>query len=111
MTRGNRNGEFAREVRAELRKRDWGVRTLAREMNPDNPESARRALNRWLSKDSPKNPNQANRAAVAVALGLSPDHFDGDEDEDESEQEIMAALMQVVRLLRADQRGRDEVAA
>lgn len=105
MGRANGNGQFGHEVRAELKSRGWGVRTLARKMNPDHPEIARRSLNRWLTLKSPTTPNQANRAAVAVALGLPEDHFSGDEDEDESEQELAQALLVVARLLRDQARA------
>lgn len=55
---------------AELEGRGWGVRTLARKMNPAEPEIARRALNRYLFEGS--NPTEANRDMIAAALEVDP---------------------------------------
>ncbi|MCR4340950.1 MAG: hypothetical protein NUW01_13805, partial [Gemmatimonadaceae bacterium] len=58
---------FAQWLRGQLDERDWGVRTLARRMNPEEPEIARRALNRYLAGGFP---TQAYRVAIAGALGI-----------------------------------------
>ena len=55
---------------AELAERGWGIRTLARKMNPEEPEIARRALNRYLFEGS--NPTEVNREAIAAALDVDP---------------------------------------
>jgi hypothetical protein len=52
----------------ELTKREWGVRTLARRINPDDPEIARRMLNRCLFDGS--NPEEGNREAIAAGLNV-----------------------------------------
>lgn len=58
-------------LRAEIDERPgWGIRTLARRMNPEEPEVARRALNRYLYEGS--NPTEANRDLIAEALGVDP---------------------------------------
>ena len=61
---------LAEWLRAELDERGWGVRTLARHMNQDEPEIARRALNRYLYEGS--NPSEANRDLIAEALDMDP---------------------------------------
>lgn len=58
---------FAQWLRNQLRERDWGVRTLARKMNPEEPEVARRALNRYLTGASP---TAAYRNLIARGLGI-----------------------------------------
>lgn len=63
--------DLARWLRAELEERGWGVRTLARHMNPDDVEQARRAVNRYLFSGS--HPNPQNRALIARALDVAED--------------------------------------
>lgn len=60
---------LAEWIQAQLVERGWGVRTLARHMAPDDPEVARRALNRYLFEGS--NPSEANRRLIAEALGVT----------------------------------------
>lgn len=61
---------LAEWLQAELLERKLGVRTLARKMNPDEPEVARRALNRYLFEGA--NPTEANRDLIAAALDVDP---------------------------------------
>ena len=58
---------FGSWLRGELKSRGWGVRTLARLMNPENPEVPRRALNHYMRGSLPTEPNAA---AIAKALGI-----------------------------------------
>lgn len=58
---------FAQWLRAQLEERDWGVRTLARRMNPAEPEVARRALNHYLRGSLP---TDTYRALIAEGLGV-----------------------------------------
>lgn len=59
---------LAQWLDAALKERGWGVRTLARKMNPTEPEVARRALNRYLYAGS--NPSEANRELIAAAFEI-----------------------------------------
>ena len=61
---------LAEWLRAELDERGLGVRTLARQMNPDEPEVPRRMLNRILYEGS--YPSEANRDLLAEALDVDP---------------------------------------
>lgn len=64
-------------------------------MNGHDPEGMRRNISRWLTPtDSAVTPSRASRAAVAVALGLDPNHF---EDEDDEESELVLALVAAMR--------------
>jgi hypothetical protein len=66
MGRGLAETDFATWLDAELKKRRWGVRTLARKMAPNEVERARRVLNRCLFEGS--YPNLGNRLLIATAL-------------------------------------------
>lgn len=70
MARSLADTPLAEWLRAELDTRGWGVRTLARHMSPEEPEIARRALNRYLYEGS--NPSQVNRDLIAAGLGIDP---------------------------------------
>lgn len=69
MARELADTDLARWLRAALDERSWGVRTLARNMNPDEPEIARRTLNRCLYEGS--YPSDTNRDLLAAALGVA----------------------------------------
>lgn len=85
---------FARRVGAELDARGWGIRTLARRLEPSNPEWARRNLTRWLIEGvTPR--SAETRRRVAEALGINPDDFEDDEEAEE------AALMAGRLLIQA----------
>lgn len=68
MGRGVAETEFATWLDTELKERGWGVRTLARKMDPKDVERARRAVNRYLFDGS--YPNPENRALIASTLGV-----------------------------------------
>lgn len=69
-----------------------GVRGLARRMDPQNIDRARRNLHRWL--DEGIRPNRSSRREVAAALTLPEDEFDSDDDE---ESDPMADLLRALR--------------
>lgn len=62
------NTALAEWLHERLTERGWGVRTLARHMTPDDPERARRAVNRYLHEGS--RPSPENRRLIAVALNV-----------------------------------------
>jgi lambda repressor-like predicted transcriptional regulator len=62
---------LAEWLAAQLDERGWGVRTLARRINPDDSEIPRRTLNRCLYVGS--YPSETNRQAIADALGVPVD--------------------------------------
>lgn len=63
--------DFAERLRTELRQAGVSVRALSRRLRPDNPEDARRNLNRWLHEGIL--PRSEQRVEVARALGLQED--------------------------------------
>lgn len=65
-----------------------GARTLARLVDPSNPEQARRAIRRWLQ--GTHTPTQASRDAVTDALGLERGALDPDDEE--SARDVLLAL-------------------
>lgn len=67
---------FADKLHAALDDQGISVRELARRLNPENPEAARSGIHKWLANKH--EPHRASRRAVAVALGLEPNHFNGD---------------------------------
>ncbi len=61
---------FGEWLSEELEERGWGIRTLARKIDPENPEVPRRAINRYIHNRT--TPSAANVQAIATALGLNP---------------------------------------
>lgn len=106
MGKGNGSNGFSSKLRTELVKQNLGVRTLARRMDPGQPERARRSLNRWLNEGI--KPSPANRVAVALALGVPEDSF-ADDDDEEEDAELYAALSQLTRVIVS--RVKEEAAA
>lgn len=104
----NGNGGFSIKVATELKRQGMGIRTLARRLDPEQPERARRNLNRWIHEGI--KPSPANRVAVAVALGVREDAFADDED-DEEDAEMLAALSELSRVLLARVRQEREQVA
>lgn len=68
---------FASRVRSEMAAQGLSVRGLARRIDPENIDRARRNLHRWF--DDGMTPVPASRRKVAVALGLDEHALDGDE--------------------------------
>lgn len=98
MANTNGHAGFSNKLRAELVRQGLGVRTLARKMDPAQPERARRSLNRWLNEGI--KPSPANRVAVAVALGVPEESF-SDDDDAEEDAELHRALADLTRVLLA----------
>ncbi len=73
---------FASKLRGELDRQGLGVRTLAKRIDPANPERTRRSLNKWLAGEH--RPSAASRLAVAEALGVPSEVFSEDDEEDAS---------------------------
>lgn len=72
------------------------VRGLARTIDPDRPEAARRNLVRWIGGHN--SPSRLSRIAVANALGLSPEELLDDEDEEaDPVSDLMAVLRKLAR--------------
>ncbi len=85
-----RRSTFAEQLRTELNRRGLGVRTLARMIAPENVNSTRVLIHKWLREEH--SPSAASRVAVARALGLPPEFFL--DDDDDEEEESLPALLQ-----------------
>lgn len=81
---------FAAWLKGELDARGWGVRTLARRMDPENVEVARRAVNRVIHEGS--RPSDPTRAAIARGLDIPegdvPTAERGSDDDDEESRAV-----------------------
>lgn len=100
MTTIAEHNNFVRRVRAEMTTQELSIRALARRMDPENLNRARRNLHRWL--DEGITPSRASRAEVAVALGIPESELDPD---DEEADQLMAPLVRAIRdLVRAEVR-------
>lgn len=110
--------DFHSTVELELRRRDWGIRTLAKRLAGDGAtheqiEVERKAVRRWLKGAVP---SQANRRRVAVALDLPQELFDDDAEEEDSlssilQREVELATARATRRWEQLQRDRAEVRA
>lgn len=90
---------------------NYGIRTLARKINPSAPEVARRALNRYIFEGA--RPTLVYRVAIAAALDVPVDEVPGSADDDEEDE---AAMREAFRLFadlmgRLNARDRDRVTA
>jgi hypothetical protein len=65
---------FVRRVRAEMDAQSLSMRGLARRIDPDNVERARRNLIRWMHGGI--QPGRNNRIEVARALGINPEELE-----------------------------------
>jgi hypothetical protein len=95
---------FSDKLSAVLEERKMGNRTLAKLIDPDHVESARRSIRKWLSGQH--QPNRASIDSVTDALGLERGALDPD-DEEESLYRALVANLNRDKLRRA----LDEVAA
>lgn len=90
---------FAGWLKGELDARGWGVRTLAKRMDPANVEVARRAVNRIIHEGSL--PSDPTCAALARGLDIPerdvPEAERSSSDDDDEESDPVAALMNVLR--------------
>lgn len=106
MTHAPTTSLFVERVRAEMRKQDLSIRALARKMDPENLNRARRNLHRWL--DEGIVPGRASREELAVALGLPVDTFAPAKDMDAFAvigESIADALRTQVRVVLEEQLG------
>jgi transcriptional regulator with XRE-family HTH domain len=94
---------FGDRLRDALEREGLSIRALARRMNPEHPETARRNLMRWLGGTAPE---PANRRLVAEALGVDPRHFDEGDDEEEAElvRDVVDALHRLLERRREHER-------
>jgi hypothetical protein len=73
---GEGQSSFRELLRSDLDERRMSVRSLARLIDPDNPERARRNLMRYLSQGKKKTvPSRLTRFAIADALGIDPARY------------------------------------
>jgi transcriptional regulator with XRE-family HTH domain len=70
-------GPIGDRIKAEREKLGYSRRAFAFKMNPEQPESTRRALYFWETNQ--REPSEKNRRAIAEALGLPPSTFNGDQ--------------------------------
>jgi transcriptional regulator with XRE-family HTH domain len=73
MTQTAADNLFVQRIRAEMKEQNLSIRGLARRMDPDNLNRARRNLHRWL--DEGIVPGRASRDELAEALGIPPDEI------------------------------------
>lgn len=69
--RRDKAAQYGEWLRAVLDSQGIGVRTLARRLNPANPEAIRANLYRYLRGTT--HPLPATQARIAAALGLAPE--------------------------------------
>lgn len=90
---------FASRLRAEMTNQGLSIKGLARRIDPENVERARRNIHRWLDEDI--TPQKAKRRDVAVALGLDEHALDEDDEEADPVADLVNAVRDLVAELRA----------
>lgn len=91
-----RRTKFGDQLRRELDSQRMSIRQLAKRLDAQRPEVARRNLARWIGGYN--QPSRLNRIAVAEALGVPAEAFLEDDDEEEDPLvALMTALRRVVR--------------
>jgi transcriptional regulator with XRE-family HTH domain len=95
---------FGEKLRKELDARQMSVRALARVIDPNRPEAARRNLVRWIGGYN--DPSRISRIAVADALGLPHELF---LEEDDEEADPLVALMSVLRRVVQQELAKERV--
>ncbi len=98
------------KLRASLDSREWGVRTLARAMadgrgQPQQTESIRRQLKRYLSATNPVIPSTATRVEMEDALGDPRDSLLADEDEAEAAEPVAGPYADLLKAVQAISRA------
>jgi hypothetical protein len=83
---------FAEKLSVVLKDRNMGHRTLARRIDPDNVETVRRSIYKWMTGQH--TPTQASRDIVTDALGLEPGSLDPETDDDSLMRVLLAGLRQ-----------------
>src|SRR3954452_24976052 len=93
-------GWFAHELNGHMKAKQTGVRTLARKLNPSHPETARRALYKYLSGQHL--PRADARRALEFALdvehgSLEPEGAEDDEEAADLAQRLADVVRDLVR--------------
>jgi hypothetical protein len=96
MTTSTQPTRFQTRVRAELDAQRLSMRGLARRIDPDNVERARRNLIRWMH--STTQPSRLSRLDVAQALGIDPAELEDDDEESDPVAALFNAVRAVVRI-------------
>ena len=82
MAKGQKALIFSARLGEALVQHNVSIRGLAKRINPEDPESARRNLHRWLAAEN--YPSKASRQAIADGLGITREELDPDEEEESS---------------------------
>lgn len=90
-----RRSNFGERVRRELDSQGLSIRKLAKRMDPERPEAAKRNLARWIGGYN--QPSRISRIAVASALGLSPEALLDDDEEADPVVDLIKAIRRVVQ--------------
>jgi hypothetical protein len=93
---------FVRVVRREIQAQELSVRRLARRIDPENLNRARRNLHRWLNEGIV--PSPVSRVVVAHALGIATEELSDDDDEED-----LAVSIDTLLRLRIRQIVREEI--
>lgn len=80
MTTTTGGESYAAWLRREMTERSFSQRSLARAWNPEDPETARRAIRRYLNGMVPI---KRTRDQIATALGSDDSGPDADDSEDD----------------------------
>lgn len=87
---------FGQELRSQLDRQRLSIRKLAKRLDPEQPDRARRNLARWIGGYN--SPSRISRIAVAEALGLPSDALLEDDDEEaDPVVDLVRAIRRVVR--------------
>lgn len=70
-------GGFSKRLREQLDVQGVSIRELSRRLDPVSPETARSNIHGWLRGEHV--PSRLSRRALARALELPPDFFEGDQ--------------------------------
>lgn len=84
---------FGQRLRRELDSQGVSVRELARRIRPDDPESGRRNIARWLApRNRAVTPSRATINLVADVLGVDTKSLSADDEEDSPVAALFHAL-------------------
>lgn len=85
-----------------MQRQGLSVRGLARRMDPENLDRARRNLHRWL--DEGMTPNRASRREIAAGLGVRESELPEDDDE---EADLVVDLIKAIRRVVQDELAKE----
>lgn len=87
---------FGRKLRRSLDRQGVSVRELARRIRPDDPETGRRNIARWLAPvDRAVTPSRATINAVADVLGVDPAELADDDEESDPAVTLVNLVKQI----------------